>query len=236
MLHDTPGPDAAAEVARALALLDEVAAGRAPATLRVYRPRGPTVAFGRVDTLRPGYAEAVAAARSAGFDVAVRSCGGRAVAYDETSLVLDHVAPDVVSPVDSRTQQRFWSFASLYAEALAELGVDARVGPVPDEYCPGPYSVNAGGRIKLVGTAQRVARGGWLFSTVVIVSGPARLRRVLAPVYAGIDLPFDAATVGSVTDEVPGTTTADVLRVVFEAYGQRYRLRHGASGVLGCQQ
>jgi len=231
VLHDVAGPDADTEMAAARALLDEVAAGRSPATLRVYRPLGPTVAFGRVDTLRSGYADAVAAARRAGFDTAVRVCGGRAVAYDPTCLVLDHVAPDDGSPLDSRTQERFWSFASLYAEALSELGVDARVGPVPDEYCPGPYSVNAGRRVKLVGTAQRVARGAWLFSTVLIVTGPARLRRVLGPVYAAIDMPFDPATVGSVSDEVPGTTTADVQRVVFEAYAKRYRLQDSPGGV-----
>lgn len=224
VLHDVAGPDAQTEVAGARALLDEVAAGREPATLRVYRPIGPTVAFGRIDTLRAGYADAVAAARSAGFATAVRTCGGRAVAYDEMCLVLDHVAPDQGSPLDSRTQERFWSFASLYAEALSGLGVDARVGPVPDEYCPGPYSVNAGRRVKLVGTAQRVARGAWLFSAVVIVAAAARLRDVLGPVYAGIGMPFDPATVGSVTDEAPGTTTADVQRVVLDAYGQRYAL------------
>ncbi|MDQ3629097.1 MAG: lipoate--protein ligase family protein [Actinomycetota bacterium] len=231
VLRDAPGPDAQAEVAGAKALLHEVAAGRAPATLRVYRPLGATVAFGRVDTLRPGYAAAVAAARSAGFDVAVRASGGRAVAYDETCLVVDHVAPDEGSPLTSRTRRRFSAFASLYAEALAGLGVDARVGPVPDEYCPGPYSVNAGRRVKLVGTAQRVARGGWLFSSVVIVSGAVRLREVLGPVNAGIVMPFDPCTVGSVSDEVPGTTTADVERVVLEAYAQRYRLRRSTSTV-----
>ncbi len=233
MLHDVSGPDAQTELAGARALLDEVAAGRAPATLRVYRPIGPTVAFGRVDTLRSGYADALAAARSGGFDTAVRVCGGRAVAYDPTCLVLDHVAPDEGSPLDSRTQERFWSFASLYAEALAGLGVDARVGPVPDEYCPGPYSVNAGRRVKLVGTAQRVARGGWLFSAVLIVSGAVKLRRVLGPVYIAIGMPFDPATVGSVGDEVPGSTTAEVQRVVLEAYAKRYRLQHGTRGALG---
>lgn len=225
LLPDVAGPDAATEVAGARTLLDEVTSRRAPATLRVYRPAGPTVAFGRVDTLRSGYEDAVHAAKTAGFDVAVRACGGRAVAYDETSLVVDHVAPEEGSPLSSRTRERFWAFASLYAEALAELGVDARVGPVPDEYCPGPYSVNAGRRVKLVGTAQRVARGGWLFSSVLIVSGEDRLRQVLEPVYAAIGLPFDPATVGSVSTEVPGTTATDVQRSVLQAYAQRYLLR-----------
>jgi hypothetical protein len=57
------------------------------------------------------------------------------------------------------------------------------------------------------------------------------LRRVLGPVYAAIDMPFDPATVGSVSDEVPGTTTADVQRVVLEAYAKRYRLQDSPGGV-----
>ena len=42
---------------------------------------------------------------------------------------------------------------------LGRLGVDARVGEVPGEYCPGAFSVNARGRIKLAGVGQRLISG-----------------------------------------------------------------------------
>ena len=48
---------AAFELAVSSALLTRVAAREVPATLRLYRP-GPTVAFGKLDTLRPGCATA----------------------------------------------------------------------------------------------------------------------------------------------------------------------------------
>jgi lipoate-protein ligase A len=214
-------PGGQAEVDGARALLSEVVAG-AGETLRIYRPAGPTVAFGRIDTLRPGYGSAVAAARARGFDPVVRAVGGRAVAYDSTCLVLDHAAPEPQRSLDTRG--RFDDFGRLYGQALGALGVDARVGEVPDEYCPGPFSINARGVVKLVGTAQRVTRGGWLFSAVVVVDGAARLREVLAPVYAGIGMAFEPASVGAVADEVPGVTADDVQDAVLDQYAGRWRL------------
>ena len=215
---------AQAEVDGARRLLAEVVAG-APETLRIYRPSAATVAFGRIDTLRPGYADAVAAARAGGFEPVVRAVGGRAVAYDPTCLVLDHLAPEPDRTLS--TSRRFDAFGRLHADALHALGVDARVGEVPEEYCPGPFSVNARGLVKLVGTAQRVVRGGWQFSAVVIVDGAARLREVLAPVYASIDMPFAPASVGAVADEVPGVTADDVEDAVLEQYAKRWRLDAG---------
>jgi len=217
------GADAGAqgEVDGARRLLADVVAG-APETLRVYRPSTATVAFGRIDTLRPGYADAVAAASAGGFQPVVRGVGGRAVAYDPTCLVLDHVAPEPDRTLSTR--HRFDAFGRLHADALRSLGVDARVGEVPHEYCPGPFSVNARGLVKLVGTAQRVVRGGWHFSAVVIVDGAARLREVLAPVYASIDMPFAPASVGAVAEEVPGVTADDVEEAVLEQYALRWQL------------
>lgn len=215
---------AQAEVDGARRLLAEVVAG-APETLRIYRPSAATVAFGRIDTLRPGYADAVAAASAGGFEPVVRAVGGRAVAYDPTCLVLDHLAPEPDRTLS--TSRRFDAFGRLHADALHALGVDARVGEVPEEYCPGPFSVNARGLVKLVGTAQRVVRGGWQFSAVVIVDGAARLREVLAPVYASIDMPFAPASVGAVADEVPGVTADDVEDAVLEQYAKRWRLDAG---------
>ena len=215
---------AQAEVDGARRLLAEVVAG-APETLRIYRPSAATVAFGRIDTLRPGYADAVAAASAGGFEPVVRAVGGRAVAYDPTCLVLDHLAPEPDRTLS--TSRRFDAFGRLHADALHALGVDARVGEVPEEYCPGPFSVNARGLVKLVGTAQRVVRSGWQFSAVVIVDGAARLREVLAPVYASIDMPFAPASVGAVADEVPGVTADDVEDAVLEQYAKRWRLDAG---------
>src|ERR671929_1146292 len=162
------------------ALLEEVAGGERPATLRVYRP-GPTVAFGRLDALRPGYGDAVRAAAAHGFTPVLRQPGGHAAAYDGASLVVDQVRPE--REIVPALQRRFADAAGLFAAALRGLGVDARVGEVPGGYCPGDYSVNARGRVKLVGVAQRLVRGASLLGVVVVVGGADRIRAVLTDVY-----------------------------------------------------
>lgn len=184
------------DVALAHQLVRRVGGGAHGPALRMSRPARPTVAFSRRDTLSPGFPAAATAAREAGFEPVVRAPGGRAVAFTQRSLVIDHVGadPDAISGLD----RRFREFGALWARALRTLGVDARVGEVPGEYCPGAYSVNAGGTTKLVGTAQRVVRGAWLFSAVAVLDDVDVLAPLLTSVYRHLGLPFDAASVGAV--------------------------------------
>ena len=97
--------------------------------------------------------------------------------------------------------------------------MDARVGPVPGEYCPGAHSINARGTVKLIGTAQRAIKGAWLFSSLVVVGDERRLRPVLGEIYDRLALPFDEASVGSLRAEQPGLTADDVEDALLEAYG-----------------
>ena len=46
--------------------------------------------------------------------------------------------------------------ADILQRTLSTLGVHAEIGRLPGEYCPGDYSVHAGGRVKLAGIGQRV--------------------------------------------------------------------------------
>ena len=205
----------ALEVAVAHALVERVNGGAFDAVLRVYRP-APTVAFGRLDRLRPGFAAAVAAARRHGFVPVLRAPGGRAVAYHEGCLGIDELLgePDPIAGM----HDRFAASGSRLAAALRALGVDARVGPVPQEFCPGEFTVNARGAVKLVGTAQRVLRHASLLAASVAVSGADRLRAVLADVYEALELEMDPATVGVVGDEVARVGVDDVERMVLAAY------------------
>src|SRR4051794_41791294 len=56
--------------------------------LRVSRP-APTVGFGRLDRIRPGFGDAVLAARAHGFEPVLRAPGGHAAAYHHGSVVLE---------------------------------------------------------------------------------------------------------------------------------------------------
>src|SRR3954447_6842052 len=142
--------DPALDVAIGHALLERAARGEVGPTLRVYRP-GPTCAFGRLDTLAPGFGAAVDAARAHGFPPVMRQPGGHAAAYDAGALCLDEVRPEAEALPS--LQPRFEAAGALFAAALRSVGVDARVGEVPGEYCPGQWTVSARGRVKLVGTA-----------------------------------------------------------------------------------
>ncbi|MEY2533970.1 MAG: octanoyl-[GcvH]:protein N-octanoyltransferase [bacterium] len=217
--------DPALDVALGRALLGRVARGELGATLRVYRP-GPTVAFGRLDTLRPGFPAAVAAARAHGFEPVLRQPGGHAAAYDGGALCFDHLQPET-DPIPD-LQERFRTTGELLAGALRTVGVDARVGEVPGEYCPGAWTVNARGRVKLAGTAQRLVRGGSLLGAVVVVRGGDRVRGVLEEVYAHLGMDWDPVTAGAAEDDVPGLGVAEVERALVDAYAERGPLHERA--------
>ena len=216
LVRETEPRPPALEVAVAHALVERVNDGAAPSVVRLYRPV-PTVAFGRLDALRPGFAAAVAAARAHGFEPVLRAPGGHAVAYHDGCLGIDEVLgePDPIAGM----HDRFARSGERLAAVLRGLGLDARVGRVPGEFCPGDFTVNARGAVKLVGTAQRVVRHASLLAASVAVRDADTLRAVLVDVYRALELDMDPATVGAVEDEVAGVGVEEVERAVAEAYG-----------------
>jgi octanoyl-[GcvH]:protein N-octanoyltransferase len=217
---DTPAVD----TALSHATLRLVADGRLPETLRLHRP-GAVVAFGPRDRVAPGFAAAVAAARSQGFASIERLAGGRAAVFHEGTLAFSWAIPDP----DARAGiiPRFEAVAGIMADALRSVGVDARIGEVPGEYCPGEHSVNARGRTKLVGVGQRIVKGAAHVGGVVVVSEAARIRDVLIPVYGHLDLDWAPATVGSVEQEVPVITWAQVEEAVIRGFAREFDLQEG---------
>lgn len=173
----------------------------------------PTAAFSRRDSLLPEYADAWAECRSAGYEPVVRPVGGHLAAYDPGSVVV-HLWNRHPQPRRD-LWQRFGVAGAALAAALGDLGVpDVRVGPVPGEYCDGAWSVNVAGRAKLVGTGQRLFRGGFLFSAVVMATSSGPVRDVLTSGYAALGLPFDPDTVDSVDRWVPGVEPWEVAEIV----------------------
>jgi lipoate-protein ligase A len=126
------------------------------------------------------------------------------------------------------TIERFESYSELHARVLGELGVDARVGELPGEYCPGTYSVNAAGVAKIIGSAQRITRDGWLFSSVIQVTGSRVLREVLRETHEALGYPLDVSTVGTLQDFSPEVSTEGVTEAFRRAYapvpGRRARV------------
>lgn len=185
----------------------------------------PTAAFSRRDRLRPGFDAAEAVAAAHGFAPIIRPVGGPLAVYGDGCLVLHHWAPHAEPRL--RIRQRFALLGDALADALRGLGVDARVGPVPGEYCDGEFSVNESGRAKLVGTGQRIVKAGFLFSAVVMVHSSTPARDALTAAYRALDLPFDPSTVGCVADAVPGITVAEVRDQIVGSLGSVLQMDAG---------
>jgi lipoate-protein ligase A len=160
------------------ALLRQVAAGQRAAALRLYRPDD-VVVFSLLDARRPGFPAALEAARDAGCGAVLRLGGGHAALFHQRSLAFSLAVPD--GQARDGIRRRFDAVSGLIARALGRLGVDARVGEVAGEYCPGEHSVNARGARKLMGVGQRVIRGGAHVGGVIVVQDAERVREVLRP-------------------------------------------------------
>jgi octanoyl-[GcvH]:protein N-octanoyltransferase len=217
LLRDSSPERPALDIAISHALLTRVAAGELGATMRLYRP-GPTLAFGRLDVLRPGFRRAGAAARRHGLEPVVRLAGGHAAAYDGDSLIYEEITPQ--HDVTAGLHERFRDGAAVLAGALDDLGVDARVGEIPGEYCAGAYTVSASGRLKLAGIAQRAVRGAALLTAFVLVGGGDRVRAALVDVYDELGLAWDPQTAGALDDVLPGASIGAVEEALLAAGGR----------------
>lgn len=199
--------------------------------LHVYQPTDRAVVFGRRETRAPGFPAAVKAARDAGFEPLIRATGGRAVAYTQQTVVVHHVRHEK-EPIGGH-DARFLGFGQQLVDVVRTLGVAAQLGAVPGEYCPGAHSVNARGETKLGGTAQRVLRQSWLFSSLVVVGDEAELRPVLAEIYDRLGQPFDPMSVGSLSAENPALDASGVANALLTTFaGSSAALPVGALGAL----
>lgn len=178
-----------------MAVLRRVARGDLPSTMRLHRTRR-ILAFGRMDRLAPRYPEAVAIAREHGFEPIERMAGGRAAVFCEGTLCFSRASR--IRSMAHGTQARFEQMAEIVCSALRRVGIDARIGEVAGEYCPGEWSVNASGKVKLAGIGQRMVSGGAHVGGVLVVRGEEQIRDVLVPVYEALGLEWAPETAGSV--------------------------------------
>ena len=192
------------------AIVTAVGEGRLGETFRLHRTTR-IVAFGRQDRVASGYRQAVAAARAAGYVPIERLAGGRAAVFGEGTLAFSWAIP-APEPRAAITE-RFQAVSALMRDAFTGLGLDAHIGELPGEYCPGAYSVNIGGVAKVMGVGQRLVRGAAHVGGVIVVDGGRRIAEVLSPVYRALGLAWDPRTSGDLQDSLPDVT----LQVVTEA-------------------
>jgi lipoate-protein ligase A len=217
LARDAIAPAVADHTAGAIARMRQIARETGTALLEWQHP-GPRAAFSRRDAHRPGFASAVAGAQAYGYEPFIRPVGGRLAMYHEGCLVLDIYGCS--SDPRPGTTRRFEIISDALARGLRRLGVDARVGEVPGEYCPGRWSVNANGSRKIVGTGQRLTRDAFLFTAVVVVGYAAPLALAMEMAYRELGYDFEPTTVGSIAEDAPGVTVAEAQEVLGDALAQ----------------
>jgi octanoyl-[GcvH]:protein N-octanoyltransferase len=189
------------------ALLRRVGDGSLPESFRISSP-GNVVAFGKQDRLAPGFGRATEIARQHEFASVIRLPGGRAAVFHDQVISFSWTIPDP-DPIRG-VRRRFAQIASLVTGALASTGIEASIGEVQGEYCPGEFSVNHAGRIKVAGLGQRLIKGAAHVGGVLVVGGAGRIRDVLIPVYDALEIPLDPSTIGALDDIHP---TLDIATV-----------------------
>jgi octanoyl-[GcvH]:protein N-octanoyltransferase len=178
------------------------------AMLRFRRPRR-TAAFSPQDTTHVDYELVKDLARARGFEPVERGTGGRLTLYDEHALAITILAPHPSPHVG--VMQRFHVLADAIVEALSALGLGARVGELPNEYCPGKFSINAEGKVKLVGIAQRMNAHCVQMGAIISVGRSEEACAGIAEAYRTMDLAFDPQTYGAIRDFKPSQSEDEIF-------------------------
>lgn len=216
LVHTGFPEDGALDTSISRALLQRAGRGEIGETFRLHVP-GRVVAFGKHDTLMAGFPAAAAAAAAAGFAPIERIAGGRAAVFHEGTLAFSWTTtdPDPVRGI----HDRFRAVADLMVRAFTRSGIESQVGEVPGEYCPGAYSINLGGRHKVMGVGQRLGRSAAHIGGVVVVRGGDTVRDVLVPVYEALGLEWEPTTAGALADAAPAITVAAVAGAIVAELG-----------------
>ena len=224
VVHDAAPLSPGLDTAMSRALLLRVSEGALGETFRLHLP-GRVMAFGKRDVISPGYSKAVAATRSMGFAAVERLAGGRAAVFHEGTLAFSWSVPSD----DPRRgiHDRFRELSGLLVRAFERLGVASSVGELPGEYCPGEYSIHAGGR-KVMGVGQRLARHAAHIGGVIVVSDGRLVRNALLPVYDALGLEWDPATAGSLQDVDPSITLQRTAAAVLDTLAENAELIPGS--------
>jgi lipoate-protein ligase A len=112
----------------------------------------------------------------------------------------------------------FEEFGAIFVSILRSFGVEASLGSVTGEYCPGEYSINARGAVKLVGTAQRVRRGARLFSACVPYSISASVAFLFERINEMLGLQWRPETLSGLDQEAAGLSIAGLEQTLIESF------------------
>jgi octanoyl-[GcvH]:protein N-octanoyltransferase len=137
---------------------------------------GPGLVPGMRDMRLPGAEDAVRHFRSLGYEVHLRSSGGRLVVLDEgvLNVAIAYAGEDLPG-----IEPGFQLMAGVLATALGDLGLDPAVGEVAGSICAGRYDLAVAGR-KVAGLSQRRRRNFALIHAFLLVEGDGSSREDIA--------------------------------------------------------
>lgn len=216
------------------AILEAVAAGAVPPTLRLYAWTPPCLSLGQAQSIAEVDRERL---QRLGWDLVRRPTGGRAV------LHTDELTYAIVLPADHPLAEggvldSYRRLAEGLVEALRRLGLQPEVNPEPGSpmqgkaVCfeePSRYEITVGGR-KLLGSAQvRRQRAILQHGSLPLWGDIGRIAQALrypdeaAREQAAAEVRRRATTVSAAL-ECP-VTWAEAARAFREAFAQRFHLR-----------
>ncbi len=121
------------------------------------------------------------------------------------------------------TQERYEALAATLLDALERLGLQARVGELPGEWCAGTWSVLVG-QGKVAGLAQRVIRGGAWAEAVLVVAGAESLRASLDSVHRALGLSWRPETLAG----LEGVSAGQARQALVDAVSARWAVAPAA--------
>jgi lipoate-protein ligase A len=178
---DHPGP---LNMARDVAVLEAVAAGGSPPTLRLYGWDPPCLTLGKHQGVDAADLEFC---RANGIDVARRPTGGRALLH-HLELTYSVMAPLGAPPIPTALQEAYRLICGGLVRACRELGIDAELtggevnlvlpdptSTIPCFEAPAEGEVVIDGR-KLIGSAMRAHAGCILQHGAILLGWDGRLQ------------------------------------------------------------
>jgi len=196
-------------------MLDEVAAGRRPPTLRVWEWGGSAVVMGRFQSLR-NEVDAEAAHRH-GIEVVRRISGGGAMFIEPGNTITYSITAPMTLVEDMSFEQSYAFMDEWVIEALGGLGIKAWYQPLND------ITSSAG---KIAGAAQTRRRGAVLHHVTMAYDIDAV--RMLEVLRIGREKLSDKGTTSAVKRVDPLRSQTGLAReAVIDHMVETFRARHG---------
>ena len=215
------------ETAISKIILDDASSKNSPEILRFFEPRN-LVAFSPRDSGKSGFKNAVNITYENSFDPVLRLSGGKAALFHMGTIGFAWTIPD--DNPKANVCERFEEISLRIKESLISIGIDAHVGEIDGEYCPGRYSVNARRKIKLMGVGQRIAKYASHIGGVINVSNSNVTRKILTKIYKELDYEWISSTAGSIEDEIGEITNSEIISILINKFSEYYSLEETTLG------